>query len=53
MFIFSVQIPTRIRKEISGSKKQANTNQTNVLNPLLRKGNIPSITRETNPAPLG
>jgi hypothetical protein len=27
--------------------------QTNVLNPLLRKGKIPSITRESNPAPLG
>jgi hypothetical protein len=27
--------------------------QTNVLNPLLRKGTIPSITWESNPAPLG
>jgi hypothetical protein len=27
--------------------------QTNVLNPLLRKGKILSITRESNPAPLG
>jgi hypothetical protein len=27
--------------------------QTNVLNPLLRKGKIPSITRESNPEPLG
>jgi hypothetical protein len=27
--------------------------QTNVLNPLLRKGKIPSIARESNPAPLG
>jgi hypothetical protein len=27
--------------------------QTNVLKPLLRKGKIPSITRESNPAPLG
>jgi hypothetical protein len=27
--------------------------QTKVLNPPLRKGKIPSITRESNPAPLG
>jgi hypothetical protein len=27
--------------------------QNNVLNPLLRKGKNPSITRESNPAPLG
>jgi hypothetical protein len=27
--------------------------QTNVLNPLLRRGKIPSITRESNAAPLG
>jgi hypothetical protein len=26
---------------------------TNVLNPLLRKGKIPSITRESNPVPFG
>jgi hypothetical protein len=27
--------------------------QTNALNPHLSKGKIPSITRESNPAPLG